>query len=256
MEHFISKLEAVLVDVARDQSAQGLRTRDGSRRRRPGRILVATAAVVLVVVAGGSARLGGSDHVADAQTLPALRYPAHGAESMRGRLPDALVRSVNLAQARSFKSSAASGFVLPSDDGDSVCLVLADAAGYGSTCAPIARVREHGLVGQSISPSPDAGPSRVAIVLPNDAPTPVLRYDDGSTEVVHIDHGVATATVRASGVLTVGSGDATQTLRLRAFEPQGEFAVDCGNGRIVKVPAQADTAQDRRSAVCDYANTP
>lgn len=261
MDSFIDRLDDALVQAARAIHQDQRRAAAGARRFAPRTYLavsataVAACAAIAVVLLFAS---GGPGSTTAAYALPVLSGPTHDLTRDAIALPRELARGMDVRHAHGFTAPSGTGYVVLSDDGDELCLAVADPpAGYGVTCGPLQEVRERGLVGQLVSPSADAGRSEVVVVLPRDAPAPELRYADGSTEALRIAGGVASASVKARGVLTVtAAAGETRKVAVRPYEPSGTWFIRCGPGWNVEVDGPEQAAVAEHDAICARAKKP
>lgn len=218
-----------VVSLRRTRGMRGLAAR--SRRR------VLAGVAVAVVIAAAVTRVVSDSAPGDAQAAP-LPVLAHADREVSRvpRLAEAAGAAMDLRHAYAFAFGEHTAYVLSSRDRQNVCLVLPDPpAGFGSTCATLAVVKQRGLVAMLVAPSGTSARSRIAIVLPDNVPAPEIQYRDGRTVRLSVTNGVATAAIRGEGTLIITAQDGSRRVPVQRREPEGEQWVDCGDGHVVKV---------------------
>jgi hypothetical protein len=249
MNAYIDALEVAIQQAARRQHRG--RAKDPQRRRLVRVATAGVAAAVVVVLAVVAVLPGSKPEPASAASLPVFSRAAIDIAARAREMPQRVSAGFDLRHARSFATSKGTGYIVPSSDGASVCMVIPDPpAGYGGTCASVADVERRGLVGERVAPAAGAGRTEVMVLQPAAVPAPVLRDATGKTVNLEVHDGIATAIVTRPGTLTVAGHDGHQTLSVRPIEPQGEIVVDCGNGHFVKARDWQETTPDRRTALC------
>jgi hypothetical protein len=248
MDRYIDELETVLIGIARATP----RTASAARRRVSWRMLLvscaALAGALLVVSAFNRVDSGGD---ARASAIPALAHADRDLTRGGRVLPAGVAPNMDRRRAYAFAVPSGTGYVLASTDESRICVVIPDPpAGYGSTCATAAEVRERGLVAELVAPAPGQGTSVVVVVLPSGADAPTLRYRDGAAQAIAVKHGVAAVTVQRTGVLTYQAHGAAREMTVRPYEPQGDYYRDCGDGRVVEIHTkQGMTSRHPRECV-------
>lgn len=196
------------------------------RRRSPSpgrRWLVVGTGVVLLAVAIAVTRLS-SERTTDramAATLPALRH-ARSDVSRLTALPPNVRKTMDLRRAYEFSTASGTGYVLASANQKQICVVLAKPdAEFQSTCASSNAVHSRGLVSGLVRPKTHGVLTTVAVVLPDGAPAPTIRYGDGSIKRLVVLNGVATATLPPGGLLRVAAREKVRTLTVPRRMPGG-----------------------------------
>ncbi len=228
----LSRTEAHATSTAAHQAGRTSR----GRRRRPaflGGVGAASAVVAAFLLTGTSAA-----------ELPILATPATDASEIRDKVPIAASAGVDFAAAHAFDTPAGPGYVLTSEQTDTVCLATPDPwvpGSLGAACTrPMAKVEREGIAIESVGDRavhPNAT-NLVAFVLPDGAEDVQLQ-SAGEARPAATPHGVA--------VFEVGDHPATLTWSVdgqphrRTFEGPlragGTWIVPCPDGRHVTGPA-------------------
>jgi hypothetical protein len=246
MINFKNSLEAQLVHAARRADAREL----PARRLTPGRLVLAASVAVAACVVAVALGAGGATTGSAEAHLPILDQKAVSVVTALGRFAR-LRTDMDLRRAHPIRTPQGTGYVLTSADSENLCLAVPDGKiGYGSTCAPTAKVRTNGLVATLMSPSAEAGPSEVVIVLPQDTATATMTTGDGPATRLAARDGVVAASVTEDTRVAFATADGQRTLTIRGHEPQRGWAVGCKDGRTIPVPTQKDTYGAARERYC------
>lgn len=257
MAQFHDALEEALTQTAR---------REHRRSARPGRVMrlrgarprltpwIVAGLALCLVAAGLLVGLPGGNgpSVPSAEAFAIFKRPAVDVSSLsvlKGRARDGM----DLRDARAFATSSGTGYVVPSADGESICLSIPDTAdSWGGTCARREAVESRGLRAELISPEPTGPPTQVSILLPIGQDSATIDYGAGRVEPMTVTDGVANAAIMSDATIRYASaGGAPIEFRARAVEPQGDYYVDCGDGRpAFKVRGVKDTYGAGYKRVC------
>lgn len=216
------KLGDAVERQAEHSVAGGLQPRRRFRTR--GRRLLAVSAGMLALATALVAwqiSLGGRSDDAVAATLPALRHADRDVSRLPG-LPPSVRKRMDLRRAYEFSTASGAGFVVASPDREQICVVIATSdSSYRSTCARTDQVQRRGLVSGLVRPNAPPSEKTIAVVLPDGAPSPTIRYPDGRIKRLAVINGVATGTLPLGGFLRVVVRENVRTLRPGRRVPSG-----------------------------------
>ena len=243
MPEFQDALEEALITTARREH----RRRPREHRRSIGfsrRTVVAggaavSAALIALVVGLPS---GSSPTIPSAEAFAIFRKPAVDVSSLRV-LEGRASAGIDVKHARKFATPTGTGYILRSSNGQRICMTIPDSPdGWGGTCVSRREAETKGLVGELIAPEAGAAPTQVNILLPVGTTTATLDEKNGPTRPMRVVDGIATTVVTKDATIRYATASGTQTLRERAVEPQGDYYVDCGDGRpVIRVDGVKDT---------------
>jgi hypothetical protein len=250
MNAYIDALEVTLEQAARRKHRNRAKT---ARPRRTLRLASAgAAAAVLAVLTVVLVLQGGKAEPAKAAPLPLFARAATDITGRARQLPPSMRKGFDLHQARTFETAKGTGYLIPSSNGASLCMVIPDPpAGYGGTCATVADIQRRGLIGELVAPAPNAGRTQVFVVQPDGVPAPMLRdAATGKATSLTVRDGISTAIITRRGKLTVAGRDDQRTITVRPYEPEGGIVMDCGHGRLVETRDWKDTSVSGKAALC------
>jgi hypothetical protein len=242
MQHFTAALELHLRKAAR--------RRDRTHRMTStARIAAPTCAVVAGVVALVS---GGGD-TTPAAALPVIASQPVASHDVPRKLRQVTGAGAIPAQTHAFNTPYGQGYAMISSDRKTVCVAVPDKVeGFGSTCAPMAKVERVGLPIRLLS-EPGSGPSELVIVLPQGGTHANAVHADGTTQPLEISNGVAAGLFAKDATVTYDSASGEQRLQMIPYAPEGQWYVGCGpHQSAVAVPGRAGALHPKK--YCDAAN--
>lgn len=241
MRDYVQNLERELLRAARLYEERSPLKRTFSRAAANRRLPAATAIALVVSAVTVIALLSGGADPDRAAAFPVLKRTPIEAAGIRSRVPQLVDADAQFSEARAIETPFGKGYVVPAPESDQLCLAIPEQSsrGFGGVCESLAGARRQGIAVTLVPPADATSPrSEFVAVLPAGAPSPIVEHADSSVSRLPTVDGVAAGAFSDDVTVTLRIGATSRAIRVPLREPEGKQSADCGNGRIVPLPAK------------------